>query len=286
MSIPVVRESAVWSDIALLDSGNFEKCERYGDIVMVRPEPQALWNVGDASVWASAHLAYKRQGREGEWTIHKSVPESWNVTWENLTFRIRPTSFKHTGLFPEQASNWKWIRENVKAGMTVLNLFGYTGGATLAAASVGADVTHCDASKPVVTWGKENAELSGLGAAPIRWIVDDVQKFVSREIRRGNTYDVIMLDPPAFGRGPEGELWQFEEHLPALLVDCAKLLKPESGMLLLNAYSLGFPALALENLVRTTMPFVKAIAAVELTLKEESPRAFELPTGIVIRATW
>ncbi|MEK7632224.1 MAG: class I SAM-dependent methyltransferase [Patescibacteria group bacterium] len=286
MSTPVVRESAVWSDIALLDSGNFEKCERYGDIVMVRPEPQALWDVGNPSVWQSAHLAYKRQGREGEWTIHKSVPESWNVSWENLTFRIRPTSFKHTGLFPEQASNWKWIRENVKPGMTVLNLFGYTGGATLAAASVGADVTHCDASKPVVTWGKENAELSGLGAAPIRWIVDDVQKFVSREIRRGNFYDVIMLDPPAFGRGPEGELWQFEEHLPALLADCAKLLKPESGMLLLNAYSLGFPALALENLVRTTMPFVKNIAAVELTLKEESPRAFELPTGIVIRATW
>lgn len=286
MSTPVVRESAVWTDIALLDSGNFEKCERYGDIIMIRPEPQALWDVGDSSVWPTAHLAYKRQGREGEWTVHKPVPESWNVSWENLTFRIRPTSFKHTGLFPEQASNWKWIRENVKSGMTVLNLFGYTGGATLAAASVGADVTHCDASKPVVTWGKENAELSGLGDKTIRWIVDDVQKFVAREIRRGNTYDVIMLDPPAFGRGPEGELWQFEEHLPALLDDCARLLKPESGMLLLNAYSLGFPALALENLVRTAMPFVKNIAAVELTLKEESPRAFELPTGIVIRATW
>ena len=286
MSTLVVRESAVWSDIALLDSGNFEKCERYGDIIMIRPEPQALWDVGDLSVWPTAHLAYKRQGREGEWTVHKPVPESWNVSWENLAFRIRPTSFKHTGLFPEQASNWKWIRENVKPGMTVLNLFGYTGGATLAAASVGAEVTHCDASKPVVTWGKENAELSGLADKPIRWIVDDVQKFVAREIRRGNTYDVIMLDPPAFGRGPEGELWQFEEHLPALLDDCAKLLKPESGMLLLNAYSLGFPALALENLVRTAMPFVKSIAAVELTLKEESPRGFELPTGIVIRATW
>lgn len=286
MSSPVLREAAVWSDIALLDSGNGEKCERYGDIVMVRPEPQALWNIGDASIWSSAHLVYKRQGREGEWITNRSVPESWNVRWENLTFRIRPTSFKHTGLFPEQASNWTWIRENVRPGMKVLNLFGYTGGATLAAASVGADVTHCDASKPVVTWGKENAELSGLGDASIRWIVDDVQKFVAREIRRGNMYDVIMLDPPAFGRGPEGELWQFEEHLPALLADCAALLKPESGMLLLNAYSLGFPALALENLVRTTMPFAQKFSAVELTMKEESARGFELPTGIVIRATW
>ena len=234
----------------------------------------------------AAHLAYKRQGREGEWNVKKTVPESWNITWEDLTFRIRPTSFKHTGLFPEQASNWAWIRENVKPGMKVLNLFGYTGGATLAAASAGAEVTHCDASKPVVTWGKENAELSGLSSKPIRWIVDDVQAFVAREIRRGNIYDMIFMDPPAFGRGPEGELWQFETHLPQLMIDCAKLLNSASGALLVNAYSLGFPALALENLVRTAVPFVRDIASVELTLREESPRQFELPTGIVVRATW
>ena len=286
MVFPLARESAVWSDFALLDSGRFEKCERFGDVVMIRPEPQALWEIGSEESWDAAHLAYKRQGREGEWNVKKTVPESWNITWEDLTFRIRPTSFKHTGLFPEQASNWAWIRENVKPGMKVLNLFGYTGGATLAAASAGAEVTHCDASKPVVTWGKENAELSGLSSKPIRWIVDDVQAFVAREIRRGNIYDMIFMDPPAFGRGPEGELWQFETHLPQLMIDCAKLLNSASGALLVNAYSLGFPALALENLVRTAVPFVRDIASVELTLREESPRQFELPTGIVVRATW
>lgn len=286
MVFPLARESAVWSDFALLDSGRFEKCERFGDVVMIRPEPQALWEIGGEQVWDGAHLAYKRQGREGEWNVRKTVPESWNIRWEDLAFRIRPTSFKHTGLFPEQASNWAWIRENVKPGMKVLNMFGYTGGATLAAASAGAEVTHLDASKPVVTWGKENAELSGLSSKPIRWIVDDAQAFVAREIRRGNRYDMVFMDPPAFGRGPEGELWQFETHLPQLMIDCAMLLNPTRGALLVNAYSLGFPALALENLVRTAMPFVRDIASVELTLREESSRQFELPTGIVVRATW
>ncbi len=286
MPSPLLRSSAVWQDFELLDSGNFEKCERFGDVVMIRPEPQALWRGFDENIWKSANLAYKRQGREGEWTVKKPVPESWNIKWENLTFRIRPTSFKHTGLFPEQSSNWQWLRENVASSMNVLNLFGYTGGATLAAASTGAKVTHCDASKPVVTWGKENAELSGLADRPIRWIVDDVQAFVAREIRRGNFYDVIIMDPPAFGRGPDGEIWQFETHLPALLAECAKLLNPGTGKLLVNAYSLGFPALSIENLIRTNIPLVKTIEAVELTLKESSTRGFELPTGIALRCTW
>ncbi len=286
MSAPVIRSCEAWNDFALLDSGNFEKCERFGDIVMIRPEPQALWKKGDETLWQSAHLSYKRQGREGEWTVNTPVPDAWNIRWEDLTFRIRPTSFKHTGLFPEQASNWAWIRENVKPGMRVLNAFGYTGAATLAAASAGADVTHVDASKPVVTWGKENADLSGLGARPIRWIVDDVQKFIAREVRRGNVYDAIFMDPPAFGRGPEGELWQFEDHLPALLDDCITLLNREHGFLLVNAYSLGFPALSIENLVRSTLPWPHHVSAVELTLKETSPRGFELPAGIGIRCGW
>lgn len=280
------REIAAWKDFALLDSGEFEKCERFGDIVMVRPEPQALWKKSDPAVWATSHLVYSRTGREGEWTSMKGVPESWNITWENLTFKIRPTSFKHTGLFPEQASNWAWIRENVKDGMKVLNLFGYTGAATLAAASTGAEVVHVDASKPVVTWGRENSEISGLGTKPIRWIVDDVQKFVSREIRRGNTYDAIFMDPPAFGRGPEGELWKFEDNLPELLEQCVALLNKEHGMLLVNAYSLGFPALAIENMVKTALPFDVKTDCVELTLKEESGRGFLLPTGVAVRATW
>lgn len=280
------REHAVWSDYELLDSGDFEKLERFGDILMVRPEPQALWKKADPEAWAAAHLVYSRKGREGEWQSYKNVPESWEVSWENLKFHIRPTSFKHTGLFPEQASNWKYLRDHLKPGQKVLNLFGYTGGASVAAASVDADVTHCDASKPVVTWGRENLELSGLGDKKVRWIVDDAQRFVAREIRRENVYDAILMDPPAFGRGPEGEVWQFENHLPLLLDECAKILNREHGLLLVNAYSLGFPGLAVENMVKTAVPFAKHFETVELTLKESSSRGFELPTGVVVRATW
>lgn len=287
MGNTLLRESAQWKEFALLDSGDGEKCERFGDVVMIRPEPQALWRREGAADWNRANLVYTRQGREGEWAVQKAVPSSWNIQWENLTFRIRPTSFKHTGLFPEQASNWTWIRDEIKGGMKVLNLFGYTGAATLAAVSAGADVTHVDASKPVVTWGKENAELSGLASLPIRWIVDDARKFVAREQRRGSVYDAIFLDPPAFGRGPEGELWQFETHLPELLEACAKILNPESGHLLVNAYSLGYPALSVENTVRTALSWSCEASSVELTLKETSTqRGFELPTGIAVRCGW
>ena len=280
------REQAAWQDYQLLDSGDFEKLERFGDILMVRPEPQALWRKGDASNWSSAHLVYSRKGREGEWQSQKNAPEFWEVSWENLKFYIRPTSFKHTGLFPEQASNWKYLRAHLKPGLKLLNLFGYTGGASIAAASIDADVTHCDASKPVVTWARENLELSGLADKKCRWIVDDAQKFVAREVRRGSKYDVIIMDPPAFGRGPEGEVWQFENNLPALLDECTKILNTEQGLLLVNAYSLGFPGLAIENMVKTAIPFAKKFETVELTLKESSQRGFELPTGVVVRATW
>jgi 23S rRNA (cytosine1962-C5)-methyltransferase len=208
------------------------------------------------------------------------------MSWENLKFHVRPTNFKHTGLFPEQATNWKYLRENLKPGMKVLNLFGYTGGASVAAASVDAEVTHVDASKPVVTWGRENLELSGLADKKVRWIVDDAVGFVSREIRRGNVYDAILMDPPAFGRGPEGEIWQFENNLPPLIDDVVKILNKEHGLLLVNAYSLGYPALAIENMLRAALPFAKEIESVELTLKEETDRGFELPTGVVVRATW
>ncbi len=294
MSTPLQREAAVWQDIELLDSGDNEKCERYGDVVMVRPEPQALWakaassagQGGDNGVWKRAWATYTRTGREGEWDIVRPLPPAWTVSWEDLTFRIRTTSFKHTGLFPEQASNWKYLRSVIKPGMKMLNLFGYTGGASLAAASAGAEVVHVDASKTAVTWVKENIELSGLASRTVRYITDDVMKFVAREVRRGNVYDCIVMDPPAFGRGPEGELWKFEEHLPELLKLCGQILHKEHGYLLVNAYSLGYPALAVENLIRTSVPFAKEFAAVELTLKETTPRAFELPTGIVIRASW
>lgn len=278
------REIAIWDDYYLADSGDGEKREFFGDVSMLRPDPQALWakNLPDQI----ADLVYSRQGREGEWTYHGQVPKNWTIGWEDLKFNIRPTSFKHTGLFPEQACNWQYLRRNLNSSHKVLNLFGYTGGATIAAASVGCEVTHVDASKPVVTWGKENAALSGLGERPIKWIVDDVSKFIARELRRGNVYDAILMDPPAFGRGPEGELWKFEEHLPSLIKDCRQLLNPAGGLLLVNAYSLGYPALAIENLVRASLPWTVQIESAELTLKERTPRGFLLPTGVVVRATW
>jgi len=282
----LLREHAIWKDYALLDSGDGEKCERFGSIIMIRPEPQALWKKSGGKIWNDAHLIYSRKGREGEWSVKRDVPETWEMSWENLKFHVRPTNFKHTGLFPEQATNWKYLRENLKPGMKVLNLFGYTGGASVAAASVDAEVTHVDASKPVVTWGRENLELSGLADKKVRWIVDDAVGFVSREIRRGNVYDAILMDPPAFGRGPEGEIWQFENNLPPLIDDVVKILNKEHGLLLVNAYSLGYPALAIENMLRAALPFAKEIESVELTLKEETDRGFELPTGVVVRATW
>lgn len=284
----LLREIAPWKHYALLDSGDGEKSERFGDVVMVRPDPQAIWQKADArnACWTDAHLSYARQGREGEWTYRKPVPDSWTMLWEDLVFRIRPTSFKHTGLFPEQSSNWQYIRKHIKPGMRVLNLFGYTGGASVAAASADADVTHVDASKPVVTWTRENAELSGFAQKPIRYIVDDAQKFLAREVRRESVYDAIFMDPPAFGRGPEGEIWKFEEHLPKLLAQCVQVLNKEHGMLLVNAYSLGYPALAIENMIKSVIPWKVEMMSVELTLKEENERGFLLPTGVVVRVSW
>jgi len=309
----LVRQSAPgWKDYELLDTGEFEKLERFGGVIFVRPEPQAIWGKGDGvrprignlagkdekfpilgltpsgngNVWNKAHAVYARSGQEGSWDIKKQMPEKWTMQWEDLTFMIRPTSFKHTGLFPEQASNWKYLREHLKSGDHVLNLFAYTGGASIAALSVGAEVTHVDGSKPVVTWAKENAKLSGLQDRKAHWVLEDVMTFVQREVKRGHTYDAIIMDPPAFGRGPDGQLWKFEEHLPKLLALCGKLLNKKSGMLLVNAYSLGHPALAIEQLVKTHVPFAKIDEVVELTLKESSPRCFELPTGIVVWARW
>lgn len=283
-TMDLLREAAPgWKDYALLDSGEFEKLERFGDVIFVRPEPQAIWAKSNEADWDAAHAVYRRNGQDGEWDFLKDVPESWEMRWNDLAFHIQPTSFKHTGLFPEQAGNWEYIRATVKPGMKVLNLFGYTGGATLAALSVGGEVVHVDASKPVVTWARENTELSGLADKPVRWIVDDVMKFVGREVKRGNHYDMIVMDPPAFGHGPDGEMWQFEDDLPHLLHLCASILNP-GAHLIVNAYSLGFPALSIENLVLSAFPQAKIHGVVELTLQETTPRAVALPTGIVVRA--
>lgn len=283
----ILREVASWKDYELLDSGDGEKCERFGEIILVRPDPLALWSKANpGGSWTKANAVYTRDAEDGRWNMKSRMPEHWSVSYQDFTFGLKPTSFKHVGVFPEQASNWDWIKGRVHTGSRVLNLFAYTGGATLAAAQAGASVVHVDASRPVVDWAKENALASGLAHAPIRWLVDDVVKFVEREVRRGNTYDMIVMDPPAFGHGPKNELWKFERDMASLLGQCEKLLEPASGTLLVNAYALGYPLLCIEQLASSIMLKQKNIETVELVLKESTPRAFGLPTGVTVRVTW
>ena len=287
-----ILTTPVGKDYELLDSGNGEKLERYGDVVVARPDPQALWNKNlSESEWDKGDAYFKRASFDANWSVREQLPERWPIELGGLKFWIKLSAFKHTGVFPEQAGNWDWIREKITKAkrvepVKVLNLFGYTGGATLAAAQAGAEVVHVDGSKVAIGWARENAELSGLSEKPVRWILDDAQKFVAREIKRGKKYEGIIMDPPAFGRGPEGEVWKFEDNLPELLEQCVPLLNKEHGILLVNAYSLGFPALAIENMVKTALPFAVQTDCVELTLKEENDRGFLLPTGVVVRATW
>jgi len=249
-----------WSDYELLDSGNFEKLERFGRYITARPEPQAIWNksLSDAE-WEQRTNAYfrkdKRNEERGEWICKPNMPQQWFVNYrhENMHLRMRLglTSFKHVGLFPEQAENWNFIYDQVKKTGTsarVLNLFAYTGGASLAARSAGADVTHVDSVKPVITWARENMEASGLDG--IRWIVDDALKFARREVKRGKKYNGIILDPPAYGRGPEGEKWILEENLNELLSLCRQLLEPRNSFFVLNLYSMGLSALLARTTVR------------------------------------
>lgn len=248
-----------WTDYELIDSGNFEKLERFGRYIIARPEPQALWNKSlSEEEWSRrAHACFrkdKRSEERGEWVCKPAMPQQWFVNYRhkemNLRMRLGLTSFKHVGLFPEQAENWNFIYDRVKAtgaSSRVLNLFAYTGGASLAARSAGAEVTHIDSVKPVISWSRENMEASGLD--DIRWIVDDALKFVRREVKRGKTYNGIILDPPAYGRGPEGEKWILEENLNELLSLCGQLLEPRNSFFVLNLYSMGLSAL----LARTTV---------------------------------
>lgn len=253
---------APWSEYELIDSGNFEKLERFGTYVLARPEPQAIW---DRSLpddeWDRLTTASFRRDRQsperGEWSFYAPMKDPWYVPFDlaglALTFKLSLTGFKHVGLFPEQASNWAFIAEKVRQlpgqpPPKVLNLFAYTGAASLAARQAGADVTHVDAVKPIITWARENMEASGLDN--IRWVVEDAMKYVKREVRRGNRYQGIILDPPAYGRGPEGEKWVLEENLNELLKLCADLLDDTRFFFIINLYSLGFSALILDNLMR------------------------------------
>ena len=274
-------------DYELLDSGEEEKLERYGAYVLRRPDPQALWDKKlPTADWKKADAWYERAGKGGKWHMKKDMESEWQMGYGNLQFLIRPTAFKHTGLFPEQAPNWAWSSELIqKSGraVSVLNLFAYTGGATLAAAQAGAEVVHLDASKVAVTWGKENAEVSGLSNAPIRWIVDDAMQFVNRELKRGNTYDGIIMDPPAFGHGPKDELWKIEENFLTFVSSCKKLLSDKPLFFLINGYAAGYSHHAFRyNLESLVSEHGGSVESGELTI-EESRTGRVLPAGIYAR---
>ena len=246
-----------WKDYECCDAGDGEKLERWQNIILRRPDPQAVWKRTEHAGWNRVHAHYHRSNRGGgSWEFKQAVPQTWTVSYKELTFKVSPTGFKHTGLFPEQAVNWDWFSDKIKkAGrpVKVLNLFAYTGGATLAAAAAGASVTHVDASKGMVTWAKENAVASGLGDAPIRWLVDDCVKFVEREIRRGNHYDGIIMDPPSYGRGPKGEIWKIEEKIYSLVCLCEKLLSKDPLFFLINSYTTGLQPAVLSYMLGTAV---------------------------------
>ena len=329
--------SSEWKDYEILDASAGERLERWGEYVLVRPDPQVIWDTEKKHPgWKKPNGIYHRSAKGGgEWEIFK-LPEEWSISYKDLSFRLKPFSFKHTGLFPEQAANWDWIRRIVRdriarnagngaagrngrarenssadgendpgrtdgAGSAlrtgacqethpaprILNLFAYTGGATLAASSAGAEVTHLDASKGMVTWARENAEGSGLGERPIRWLVDDCVKFVERELRRGKRYEGIIMDPPSYGRGPRGEIWKMEEQIYDLLIKCAGLLSDEPLLFLLNAYSTGIQPGVLQYILESALPKTehRKVEAGELGLPVASTSLI-LPCGISGRVTF
>ncbi len=247
-----------WKDYEILDMANGEKLERWKDIVLVRPDPQIIWKSKSfPEKWKNVNAKYNRSNTGGGyWEYSKKVPTSWQVKYKNLTFNIKPMGFKHTGLFPEQAVNWDWMIEKIQKAnreIKVLNLFAYTGGATVACSYAGASVCHVDSSKGMTTWAKENIESSGLKNNPVRFIVDDVVKFVNREIRRGNKYDAIIMDPPSYGRGANGEVWKFEENIADLVELCSKVLSDKPLFFLINSYTTGISSTVLENILKLTV---------------------------------
>ena len=239
-----MRISDGWKDYEVIDTSDGEKLERWGDVILVRPDPQIIWQTPrEHPLWQKPHARYLRsKSGGGEWQVLRPVPDKWFIGYRELKFAVRPTGFKHTGLFPEQAVNWDFILRKVKeAGrpVSVLNLFAYTGGATVAAAAAGASVCHVDAAKGMVSWARENAGQAGLGDKPIRWIVDDCKKYVERELRRGARYDAVIMDPPSYGRGPGGEVWKLEEQIYPLVTLCAQVLSDNPLFFLLNSYTTG-----------------------------------------------
>ncbi|MFV0250282.1 MAG: class I SAM-dependent methyltransferase [Bacilli bacterium] len=253
-----MRISNEWKDYEIIDAGNGEKIESWNGIILRRPDPQAIWPIESDLVWNNPDGFYHRSDKGGGyWEFKKKVPEYWTINYKSLRFKVSPTNFKHTGLFPEQATNWDFIIDKIstcKRNVKVLNLFAYTGGATMASSFAGAcEVVHVDASKGMIEWAKENMHLSNLESNKIRFIIDDCLKFVEREARRGNKYDAIIMDPPSYGRGPNGEVWKFEHNIYNLINKCLDILSDKPLFLLVNAYTTGVSPTALENILKTTV---------------------------------
>ncbi len=277
-----------WKDYELIDCGDFEKLERFGNLVLSRPEPQAVWKktLTDQEWRKQTHIRFKgRSATSGEWIkTAAQIPDRWNVEYTNddvtINLRLGLTSFKHVGVFPEQAVNWDYISSSIKKLKTtspkVLNLFAYTGAASLIAKAAGADTTHVDSIKQVVNWANENQELSKL--KDVRWVVEDALKFVKRELKRGKKYNGIILDPPAFGHGPNGEKWKLEDHIQEMMQDVVQLLDEQEHFLILNTYSLGFSSIIVENLIKTSFPQVRNLETGELYLQATS--GIKLPLGV------
>ena len=273
-----------WKDYEVIDCSQGEKLERWGDYILVRPDPQVIWNTPKVNrKWKNMNAHYHRSVKGGgEWEFF-NLPEQWTISYKSLKFNLKPFSFKHTGLFPEQATNWDWFSEKIKNAnrpVKVLNLFAYTGGATLAAAAAGANVTHVDASKGMVAWAKENARLSGLEEAPVRWLVDDCVKFVEREIRRENKYDAIIMDPPSYGRGPKGEIWKIEEAIYDFIKLCTGVLSDNPLFFLINSYTTGLAPSVLSYMISTEImsKFGGSVDASEIGLPVSDSKLI-LPCG-------
>lgn len=253
-----MRVAENWKDYELIDATDGERLERFGDVLLIRPDPQIIWHTPRKDPrWESANARYLRSKTGGgHWEMRRKTPECWQIGYGDLRFNLKPMGFKHTGIFPEQAVNWDLMAGMIRKAdrpIRVLNLFGYTGAATLACVAAGAHVTHVDASKGMVNWGRENAVLSGLAEKPMRWLVDDCGKFVQRELRRGNTYDAIVMDPPSYGRGPGGEVWKLEDQIYDLVAQCVRLLSDHPLFFLINSYTTGLSPAVMQYILATLM---------------------------------
>ncbi len=269
-----MRLSGKWKDYELIDTSDGERLERWGDIILIRPDPQIIWSTGKKNpLWRNAHARYHRSNKGGGyWEPYRKVPDRWTIRYGELVLNIKPMGFKHTGVFPEQAVNWDFAAEkiiNENRPLKVLNLFGYTGCATLACMKAGAVVCHVDASKGMVQWARENAQSSGIADLPVRWLIDDCIKFVQREIRRGNRYDAIIMDPPSYGRGPGGEVWKLEEKLFSLVDLCRQVLSDDPAFFILNSYTTGLSPAVMEYLLGVELQknFGGSVSSDEIGLK-------------------